>query len=138
MKEVSNPNLWNFKLVSLENMNVPIWIIIGFRQRDVQDSQNLKNDSFCRLPVTSAQCNIWTENYPDTGISLSYNGDNYSQGYTQTKEVFEALTKDDILQPYLTDDDFRSSFAGVVEVGYMLFVLDINFSKTSQLLNLLK
>ena len=30
MKEVNNQNLWNFELVSHENMNVPIWIIIGF------------------------------------------------------------------------------------------------------------
>ena len=30
MKEVNNQNLWNFELDSQENMNVPIWIIIGF------------------------------------------------------------------------------------------------------------
>ena len=34
MKEVNNQNLWNFELGSHENMNVPIWIIIGFQQRD--------------------------------------------------------------------------------------------------------
>ena len=37
MKEVNNQNLWNFELGSHENMNVPIWIIIGFQQRDRQD-----------------------------------------------------------------------------------------------------
>ena len=30
MKEVNNQNLWNFELGGHENMNVPIWIIIGF------------------------------------------------------------------------------------------------------------
>ena len=40
MKEVNKENLWNFELGSHENMNVPIWIIIGFRQQDRQESQN--------------------------------------------------------------------------------------------------
>ena len=61
MKEVNNQNLWDFELGSQENMNVLIWIIVGFQQRSRQDSQNLNNDTFCRLPVTSAQCIIGTE-----------------------------------------------------------------------------
>ena len=44
MKQVNNQNIWNFELGSHENMNVPIWIIIGFQQQDRQDSQNLNND----------------------------------------------------------------------------------------------
>ena len=64
MKEVNNQNLWNFELGSQESMNVPIWSIIGFKQRDRQDSQNLKNDTFCRLPDVSAQCVIGAENSP--------------------------------------------------------------------------
>ena len=38
MKEVNNQSLWNVELGSHENMNVPIWIVIGFQQRDRQDS----------------------------------------------------------------------------------------------------
>ena len=30
MKEVNNQNLWTFKLGNHENMNVPLWIIVGF------------------------------------------------------------------------------------------------------------
>ena len=55
MKEVKNQNQWNFELVSQESMNVPIWIIIGFQKRDRQDGHNLNNETFCRLPVVSAQ-----------------------------------------------------------------------------------
>ena len=80
MKEVNNQNLWNFELGSQESMNVPIWIIIGFQQRDRQDSHNLNNDSFFRLPVVSAQAIIGTEKYPDAGILLNYDDDDYSQG----------------------------------------------------------
>ena len=68
MKQVNNQNVWNYELGSQENMNVPIWIIIGFQQQDRQDSQNLNNDTFCRLPVVSAQYIIGTEKYPDAGI----------------------------------------------------------------------
>ena len=51
-------------------MNVPIWIVIRFQQRDRQDSQNLNNDSFLRSPVFSAQCIIGTEKNLDAGILL--------------------------------------------------------------------
>ena len=54
MKEVKNQNLWKFELGSQGSMNVPIRIIIRFQQQDRQDSQNLHNDTFCRLPVVSA------------------------------------------------------------------------------------
>ena len=99
MKEVNNQNLWTFELASQESMNVPIWVIIGFQQRNRQDSQNLYKDTFCRLPVISCQCIIGTEKNPDAGILLKYDDDDYSQGYHQNKEAFKALTKDAMLQP---------------------------------------
>ena len=129
MKEVNNQNLWNFELGSHENMNVPIWIVIGFQQRDRQDSQNLNNDTFCRLPVASAQCIIGTEKYPDAGILLNYDDDDYSQGYHQFKEAFKALTKNEILQPYISDDNFRTSNAAANDVGYNLYVFDKRYQK---------
>ena len=129
MKKVNNQNLWNFELGSHENMNVPIWIIIGFQQRDRQDSRNLNNDTFCRLPVVSAQCVIGTEKNADGGIFINYDDDGYSQGYHQIKEVFNALTKDDLLQPYVTEADFRSSNVAANDIGYILYVFDIRYQK---------
>ena len=117
MKEVNNQNLWNVELGSHENMNVPIWIIIGFQQRDRHDSQNLNNDTFCRLPVVSAQCNIGVGKYPDNSILLNYDNDDYSQGYHQIKEAFKVLTKDDILQPYISEGDFRTSNDAANDIG---------------------
>ena len=75
---------------SQESMNVPIWIIIGLLQSDKQDSQNLNNDTFFRLPVTSCQCIIGTDKYPDSSILLNYDDDDYSQGYSQIKEACRA------------------------------------------------
>ena len=119
MKEVNYQNLWNFELGSQENMNVPIRIIIGFQQRDRKDSQNLNNYTFCRLFVVGVQCIIGTEKHPDAGILLNYDGDDYARGYAQIKEAFRASTKDDILQPYISDDDFRSFNVRADDVGYI-------------------
>ena len=129
MKEVNKQNLWNFELGSQETMNVHIWIIIGFQQRNREDSQGLNNDTFCRLPVVSAQCIIGTEKYPDAGILLNYDDDDFAQGYSQIKEAFKALTKDDLLQPYISVDDFRSSNVRADDGGYKLCVFDTRFQK---------
>ena len=97
MEELKNQNLWNFKLGSQESMNVPIWLIIGFQQQDRQDFQYFIKDTFCRLPLFRAQCVIGTEKYPEAGILVNNDDDDYSQGYIQYKEAFRALTKDNIL-----------------------------------------
>ena len=81
MKEVNTQNLWTFEVGSQEGINVPIWIFVAFQQNDRQNDQNLNNDTFYRPLVTSAQCIIGTENYPDSGILLNYNHDDFSQGY---------------------------------------------------------
>ena len=128
-KEVNKQNLWNFELGSQESMKVPIWIIIGFQQQDRQGSQDLNNDTICRLPAVSAQCIIGTEKYPDAGILLNYDDDDYSQGYHQIKEAFKASTKDDILQPYISEEDFKSSNAATYDVGYNLYVFDTRYQK---------
>ena len=112
MKEVNTQNFWTFELGTQEGINIPTWIFVAFQQNDRQHDQNLNDDTFVRLPVISAQVIIGTERYPDSGILLNYDDDNYSQGYGQIKEAFRALTKDDILQPYITEDDFRSSSEG--------------------------
>ena len=95
---------------------------------DRQYDQNLNNDTFVRLPVISAQVVIGKERYPDTGILLNYNDDDYSQGYGQLKEAFKALTKDDMLQPYISEDDFRSSH-DVDNIGYNIHAFDIRYQK---------
>ena len=92
-KEAYNQNLWNFELGSQESMKVPIGKIIGFQQRDRKESQNLSNDTFCRLLVTAAQCIIGTEKHPHGGILLSYVDVEYSQGYGQIKEAFKGQQK---------------------------------------------
>ena len=69
------------------------------------------------------------EKYPDARTLLKYDDDDYSQGYSQIKEAFRALTKDDILQPYISDHDFRCSNIRVDIIGYNLYVFDIRYQQ---------
>ena len=128
MKEVNTQNFWTFELGTQEGINIPIWIFVGYQQNDRQHDQNLNNDTFIRSPVISAQVVIGTERYPDNSILLNYEDDNYSQGYGQIKEAFKALTKDNILQPYISDQDFRSSNDGN-DIGYNIYAFDIRNQK---------
>ena len=128
MKEVNTQNFWTFELGTQEGINIPTWIFVAFQQNDRQHDQNLNNDTFVRLPVISAQVVIGTERYPDSAILLNYDDDDYSHGYGQIKEAFKALTKDDILQPYITEDDFRSSNEGN-NIGYNIYAFDIRYQK---------
>ena len=86
------------------------------------------NDTFKKPFVTSAHVVIGTERYPDNSLLLNYDDDDYSQGYGQIKEAFKALTRDDILQPYISEHDFRSSNA-VDKIGYGLYAFDIRYQK---------
>ena len=128
MKEVNTQNLWTFELGTQEVINVPIWIFTAFQQSDRQNDQNLNNDTFYRPLVTSAHCIIGTEKNPDSGILLNYNDDDYTQGYGQIKEAFKALTKDNLLQPYISETDFRSSNNGD-NIGYNIYAFDIRYQK---------
>ena len=114
-----------------DGVNVPIWVYVAFQQRDRQHDQNSNNDTFYRMPVTSAQCAIGTEKYPDSAILLNYDDDDFSQGYGQIKEAFKALTKDSILQRYISEDDFRSDNNGN-NIGYNIHVCDIRYQKNDQ------
>ena len=128
MKEVNTQNFWTFELGTQEGINIHTWVFVAFQQTDRQHDQNLNNDTFVRLPVISAQVVIGTERYPDTAILINYNDADYSQGNGQKKEAFKSLTKDDILKPNISEDDFRSSNEGN-NIGYNIYAFDIRYQK---------
>ena len=128
IKKVTIQSLWKFELGSQESMILSIWFIVGFQQRNRQDSQDLNNDTFCSLPVTSAQCILGTENSPDAVILINYDDDELSQGCGQNKEAFETLTQNDIFKPYVTEQNFGPSNEGD-DVGYNIYVFDIRFQE---------
>ena len=114
-----------------EGINVPIWIFVGFQHNDRQHDQNLNSDNFVRLPIINAQNIIGTGKYHNFAILLNYNHDDYSQGYAQIKETFKALERDNILQPYISENDLRSSNDDN-DVGYNIYAFDIRYQKKFQ------
>ena len=91
-------------------------------------SQELSIGTFSRPPATSAKIIIGREKYLDTGSSLNYPDDDYFLGYDQIKDAFRGLTNDDVLHPYISDQEFRSSNHDT-DVGYRLNVSDIRLWK---------
>ena len=89
MKAINTQNFWTYKLGIQEGINVPIGVFVVFQQVDRKNDRNLNNDTFVRLPVMSAQVVIGTERYPDTGILLNYNDNDYSQGCGQKKKLLK-------------------------------------------------
>ena len=86
-----------------------------------------KNDTFCELLVTSAQCIIGTEEHTDSGILSIYDDDDEnSQRYAQIKEASRGLRKDDFLQQYNFHQVFGSSNDGIC-VRYILCVLPTRY-----------
>ena len=134
MKKANSRNLWTFELITKKRKNIPTWVFVGFQQKDRQGSQNVDNDTLYRPPVTSTQCIIGTETNPDAAKNLAYDDGFYSQGYGQTKEVFRFLTKDDTLNPYISDHDFISTNVNIAEenyntVGYTLYAFGKRYQK---------
>ena len=72
---------------------------------------------------------FWTEKYPDSANLFNDGDDDYSQGYGQMKEAFRVLTKDDILQSYISDHEFWP-FNEDNDIGYNLYVFDIRYQKS--------
>ena len=82
---------------------------MGFQQTDQRHSAREINATSFNLLVTSAQCLIGTGKHPDVGIILNYSDEDCSEGYSYFMEAFKVLTKDNILQPLISDHDFRSN-----------------------------
>ena len=134
MKELNSSNFWTFDLEIQEGINFPILVIVGFQKRDRPDLQNLNIDTFCRPPVTSAQCVIRTQKSPDAGILSNYDDDDYFQTYGQNKEAFKALTNDDILRPYVSDIYFRPAKVNAAgeatkDIVYYFYVFSIRYER---------
>ena len=80
---MNTQNFRSFELGTQVGVNFPIWIYVVFQQNDREHDQNLNNDTFYSMPVTSAQVVIGTEKYPDNGILLNYVDGEYCRGYGQ-------------------------------------------------------
>ena len=99
MKDVTTENNWTFALGVGDGIDIPIYVIVGFMQRDQFNQQHQNNDTFCRPSVVNAQCIIGSEKPPDAGINCNSAIDKYSLAYGVIVSCFRHLAKDNILQP---------------------------------------
>ena len=79
-KEENTQRLWNFEVGSQERIHVPIWIVVGFQQKNRLKSENdTQKDTFNSLPVTCAESIIRTDKKLDAGKFMKCNDDDYYQ-----------------------------------------------------------
>ena len=81
------------------------------------------------MPVTSVQRTTGMKKYTDGGRILNYDDDDYSQGYGRNNELFRSLRNDDILKPYKSLEDFRSSIVWAKDVGHNLYVFVMSYKQ---------
>ena len=126
MKDIATENKWNFDLRVGDGIDLPIFVIVGFMQRDQLNQQHQSNDTFCRRSVINAQWIIGSKNFPDAGKNCEYAVDKNSQAYREVVSCFRHLAKYNILQKYITQKDFVTSKNYPDDnPGYNLYVFDI-------------
>ena len=58
MKGVNTEKNWTFELGVGDGIDIPIYVIVGFMQRDQFNQQHQINDTFYRPSAVNAHCNI--------------------------------------------------------------------------------
>ena len=127
MKDVTTEINWTFELGVGDGIDIPIYVVVGFMQRDQFNQQHQNNDTFYRPGVLNAQCTIGSEKFPGVGIICIYVIDTYSQAYGEIVSCFRHLAKDNILQPYITQKGLITSINYPYgNPGYKLYAFDIH------------
>ena len=65
MKDVCTKNNWTFALSVGDGIDLPIYVKVGFMQRDQFNQEHQINDTFYRPSVVKAQCIIGIEKFQD-------------------------------------------------------------------------
>ena len=79
MKDLTIEIVWTFELGVGDGIDIPIYVIVRFLQRDQFSQHYQKNDTFYRPSVVNAQCNIGSEKFAAAGRICNYAIDKYSQ-----------------------------------------------------------
>ena len=126
IKDVTTENNWTFELVMGGGNDIPIKILVGFKQGDQINQQHQNKDDFQRPNVVNAQCNFGTEKFRDAGINIIVAIAKCSPAYGEIVSCFRHLAEDNVLQPYITQKDFLTSYENPDgKHGYTLYIFDI-------------
>ena len=93
MKDKTSENNWTCELGVGDGIDKPIYVIVGFMQRDHFNQHHRSNNTFCRPSVVNAQCIIEGEKLPDAGTNCNYAVDKYSQAYGEIVSVLDIYLK---------------------------------------------
>ena len=94
MEDVTTENNWILELGVGDGIDIPIYVIVGYMQRDQFNEQHQVFDIFHRPSVVNAQCIIGSEKFPDAGINCNFAIDRSSQAYGEIISSFGPLDKD--------------------------------------------
>ena len=84
------PSYWNFEIGVENGSTLPIYIILGFQQKDRLETLYLPN-TFFRSPVINEQCNMGKEKKPDVASKCDLRIGSYSQVYEDIVFSFRHL-----------------------------------------------
>ena len=105
IKDVTTENNCTFEPGVGDGVDIPIYVKVGFKQRDPFD-QHLNKDTFYRPSVENAQCIIGREKLPDAGKKFKYAIDNCSEAYGEIVSCFRWLAKDKIFTTFYHTNRF--------------------------------
>ena len=126
VKDVTTEKNRTFEFGVGDSIDKPIFVIVGFLQRDQFNQQLQNNDTFYRPSVVNAQCIFENEIFSDAGINCNYAIDKLSPTYGENVSCFRHLAEDNILQPNITQKDFiKSNKYPDANTGYILYVFEI-------------
>ena len=78
MNDVTTENNWTCELGVGDGIDIPVYVIVVFLQRDQFDQQRQNNDTLYRLSVVNAQCIIGSKKFPDARKNCNHAIDKYS------------------------------------------------------------
>ena len=97
MKDGATENNWTFELGVGDGIAIPLFVIVGFMQRDQFNQQHQNNVTFYRPSLINPQRIIGNDKYPDGGLSCNYAIDKYSQAHGEIVSCFKHLAEDNFL-----------------------------------------
>ena len=106
MKDVTTENNRTFELGVGDGIDIQIYVIVEFIQRDQFNQQHQNIDTFFGPSVVNAQCFIGNEKNPDAGINCNYAFDKYSKRYEANASCFRHSPKDNFYNHILHKEFF--------------------------------
>ena len=108
-KPINANRKWTFEIGQETSIDIPLQIIVGFQSIERLQSQTQNNGVFDQLNITSAQCRIGTDRYPDQPYTLDYTRNKYNDAYEAVRNYYYDFMEGKS-SPYLTFKDLKTLY----------------------------